>query len=134
MKWLLLGAIYLYRGLPARFKRQCLFKETCSSVVARVARECGFWPGLRALKTRVSQCRPGYLVYFDNEVKSWRVRFANGSISKSPYVADFVLDPYRDMSLQTWVTGDYSLYVRDESARTVVPTRGDSEALPETLG
>lgn len=102
MKWCLLGAIYLYRWLPARFKRQCLFKETCSSFVARVARESGFWPGLRALRTRVPQCRPGYFVYFDSEVKSWHVRFANGSVCDSTQVANFVLRPYRNLSLHTW--------------------------------
>jgi hypothetical protein len=102
MKWCLLGAIYLYRWLPARFKRQCLFKETCSSFVARVVRESGFWPGLRALRTRVSQCRPGYLVYFESEVMGWQVRFANGSVCDSTQVANFVLTPYRNLSLHTW--------------------------------
>jgi putative component of membrane protein insertase Oxa1/YidC/SpoIIIJ protein YidD len=97
MKLLLLGVIYYYRWLPARFKRRCLFKETCSSFVERVAREAGFWPGLRALRTRVSQCKPGYLVYFDSEAKDWQVRFANGSISPSAHVADFVLNSYREM-------------------------------------
>ena len=106
MKWFLIGTIYLYRCVPARFKRQCLFKETCSSYVARVARESGVWPGLRALRTRVSQCKPGYFVYFDNEVKSWHVRFANGSVSNSSHVAGFVLSPYRDVFLRTWTPSD----------------------------
>lgn len=102
MKWLLIGLINLYRWLPDRFKRQCLFKETCSLLVTRVARESGFWPGLRALRTRVSQCRPGYLVYFNSEAKSWDVRFTNGSVSNSSDVADFILNPYRDIPLRRW--------------------------------
>lgn len=108
MKWFLIGTVCLYRRVPARFKRQCLFKETCSSFVARVARESGFFLGLLALRTRVSQCRPGYLVYFDIELKDWHVRLANGSISNSSQVAGFVLSPYCDMSVRTWATSDYS--------------------------
>jgi putative component of membrane protein insertase Oxa1/YidC/SpoIIIJ protein YidD len=106
MKWLLIGLINLYRLLPDRFKRQCLFKETCSLLVTRVARESGFWRGLRALRTRVSQCRPGYLVYFNSESSGWDVRFTNGSVSNSSDVADFVLNPYRHFSLRTWANFD----------------------------
>lgn len=133
MKWFLLGAISLYRRLPARFKRQCLFRETCSSFVARVARESGFWPGLRALRTRVSQCRPGYLVYFDNEVKGWHVRFKNGSVSNSSHLADFVLNPYRDLSLRTWAA-DGAASSCDASVLTASPGKsGDCETLPGFL-
>jgi len=102
MKWLVLGAISLYRRLPASFKRQCLFKETCSSFVGRVVRESGLWPGLCALRIRVSQCRPGYQVYFDCQTKSWHVRFKNGLVSNSSQLADVILDPYRDLPTNTW--------------------------------
>jgi putative component of membrane protein insertase Oxa1/YidC/SpoIIIJ protein YidD len=103
MKWFLLVAIYLYKRLPVRFKRQCLFEETCSTIVARVARESGLRPALRALRTRISLCQPGYLVYYDNDTKEWRVRFANGSTSKtnSGQLADLVLSPYRHLSVHT---------------------------------
>ena len=99
MKWFLLGAIYFYGWLPARFKRHCLFKQTCSLFVARVAREFGFWPGLRALRTRLSECRPGYVVFFDSDDSDWHVRFANGSVSNSSEIADFVLRPYLRMEV-----------------------------------
>jgi putative component of membrane protein insertase Oxa1/YidC/SpoIIIJ protein YidD len=120
MKWFLIGAIYLYRCLPARFKRQCLFKETCSSLVTRVARESGLWLGLLALRTRVSQCRPGYLVYFDNEVDGWHVRFANGSVSKSSHIADFVLGPYTRTFPRPWSIDEATAPISDESDLTVV--------------
>lgn len=106
MKWILVGVIHVYRWLPARLKRQCLFKETCSSFVDRVVRESGFWQGLRALRTRVAECQPGYLVYFDNEAKGWQVRFANGSVSNSSHIADFVLSPYRAASFHTRTDSD----------------------------
>jgi len=96
MKWCILGAIYLYRRLPFPFKRQCLFKETCSSFVARMAHEFGGWMALRGLWSRLSQCRPGYRVYFDIYTMDWRIQFANGEISDAGNVADFVLAPYRD--------------------------------------
>ena len=104
MKWLLVAVINIYRWLPDRIKRQCLFKETCSSLVARVTRESGFWHGFRTLRTRVSQCRPGYLVYFDAEVEGWKVRLADGSVSTNSDLADFVLSPYRNVSVRRWTT------------------------------
>ena len=99
MKWCLLAAIYLYRRLPVRFKRQCLFKETCSVFVARIARESGSWPALRGLATRLSQCRPGYTVYFDNRLRDWQVRLVSGDVADASCIADVILEPYRDLHL-----------------------------------
>ena len=123
MKWFLIGAISLYRRLPAGFKRQCLFRETCSSFVARVSRESGLWPGLRALRTRVSQCQPGYQVYFDSEAKSWRVRFKNGWVSNSSLLADFILDPYRDLPVHTWAASDGAAHARGASVLIASPEK-----------
>lgn len=120
MKWFLLGAISFYQSLPARLRPQCLFRETCSSYVRRVTRESGVLAGLRALKTRVSQCRPGYVVFFDNEFKCWRVRFANGAVSNSPHVADFVLEPYIHASLRPWAADEVTAHINDESDLTVI--------------
>lgn len=129
MKWLLVAVINVYRWLPDLIKRQCLFKETCSSFVARVTRESGFWPGLRALSTRLSQCRPGYFVYFDGEIKDWQVRFANGSVSHSSDLADFVLSPYRNVSLRTWTACD----VPSVESRVLTLSPEESGAIEETL-
>jgi putative component of membrane protein insertase Oxa1/YidC/SpoIIIJ protein YidD len=125
MKWFLLGAISLYRRLPIRFKRQCLFRETCSSYIGRVAREFGFLPGLQAFRTRVSQCKPGYLVFFDNQFNRWHVRFANGSVSNSCHVADFVLAPYIGISLQPWAPDKATGHAGDGNDLTVVTRVSD---------
>lgn len=106
MRWLLIRVIRLYRKLPGWFKRKCLFKETCSSHVLRVTRESGFWPGMRNLTIRMSQCRKGYVVLFDGNVKRWIVRFANGSVAGSNEVADFVLAPYTAFSVGMWNSDD----------------------------
>ena len=108
MKWLLVAVINLYRWLPNLINRQCLFKETCSSFVERVARESGFWPGLRSWRARVSQCRPGYLVYFDSEINDWQVRFADGSVPNTSDLADFILSPYRTISVSEVHRVDFS--------------------------
>jgi len=101
MKWLLIGVIHLYRSLPHCFKRKCLFKETCSLHVLRMTRESGFRMGIRNLRIRMAQCRTGYVVLFDGDVKHWVVRFANGSIAGRAEVADFVLAPYMNFSVRT---------------------------------
>jgi hypothetical protein len=94
----------VYRWLPAFFKRKCLFKETCSAHVLRMAYESGLRVGLLTLRKRVSQCRPGYSVLFDAEINCWRVCFADGSVANSAQVADFVLEPYSTLPVQTWTT------------------------------
>jgi uncharacterized protein len=91
MKWTLIGVIHLYRRLPPSFKRKCLFKETCSSHVLRMTRASGFCVGLRSLRLRILQCRPGYVVFFDNDENHWAVRFADGSTANRDQLADFVL-------------------------------------------
>ena len=99
MKWLLISAIHLYKKLPRWFKRKCIFKETCSSHVLRMTRESGFRAGMRNLTIRMLQCRRGYVVLFDGNLKHWVVRFANGSVAGSGEVADFVLAPYTPFSV-----------------------------------
>lgn len=99
MRWLLIGVIHLYRRLPPFFKRKCLFKETCSAHVLRLTRQSGFLVGLRTLKIRMMQCRPGYVVFFDPDLQHWGVRFANASVAKRDELADFVFAPVAMMQL-----------------------------------
>ena len=98
MKWVLIGLIHLYRRLPPFFKRKCLFKITCSSHVLEMTRASGFWCGLCSLRLRMFQCRPGYVIFFDNEKQHWAVRFANGSVANSEEVADFILAPTLELN------------------------------------
>ena len=102
MKLLLIGVIRLYRALPRFLNRECLFKETCSSHVLRVTRESGFRAGVRSLKMRMLQCRPGYVVLFDGNTQQWTIHFANGSVAKRDELADFLLGPYLNFSVRTF--------------------------------
>lgn len=61
MKSLLLAAIRFYWfAWPALRRRRCLFRETCSKHVYRITERRGLMAGLRALRTRTQQCRPGF--------------------------------------------------------------------------
>ena len=51
---------FYWKAFPVRFRKQCLFRETCSHYVYRRAQEQGFSGGLNALVLRFRQCRPGY--------------------------------------------------------------------------
>lgn len=95
MRWVLIFFIGLYRLLPDRLKRDCLFKETCSLFVLRAAKERGFLAGCRAMIKRFARCRPGYLVYYHYPANDWQVEFVDGATVGSAEVADFVLAPYR---------------------------------------
>ena len=61
MKFLLLALIHLYRRLVRPFfKATCLFRESCSVYVERETKKNGFQAGLKALRFRFQNCRPGY--------------------------------------------------------------------------
>lgn len=70
MKYLLLFVIRSYWFLvPPGERKKCLFKETCSIHVYRVTKQQGLFSGLKALQTRVKNCRPGYQVVNEGELK-----------------------------------------------------------------
>ena len=94
MGWMLICFIRLYRALPDRIKRRCLFKETCSLFILRVTREAGFFAGCRAMAYRFTRCRPRYSVSYDYTCADWRVEFANGTRAEPVEIADFILGPY----------------------------------------
>jgi len=52
--------IRLYWLIPKRFRRDCLYKESCSKHVYRIISEEGFSKGIRALKHRINTCQPHY--------------------------------------------------------------------------
>lgn len=58
----LLLAIRIYWLMPGRFRRTCLFKETCSHHVFRITKEQGFHNGIQALRKRYTQCCPTYSI------------------------------------------------------------------------
>lgn len=55
-----LGVRFYWQWWPHRWKRSCLFRESCSQFVYRVAGESGSLAGLGAFWYRVRTCRPGY--------------------------------------------------------------------------
>lgn len=63
MRQLVLIAIRAYQVLtPKRFRGNCLFLETCSNHVYRITKERGVAEGMKALRYRYLNCRPGYQV------------------------------------------------------------------------
>ncbi|HEY0378378.1 MAG TPA: membrane protein insertion efficiency factor YidD [Pyrinomonadaceae bacterium] len=95
MRWLLVFPIKVYRLIPPKFKRRCLFRETCSLFVMRAAMEGGLLAGCRALGHRFVRCRPKYSVSYDNASRAWIVILADGSAATGAEMADFVIEPYR---------------------------------------
>lgn len=70
MKSLLLFAIRIYRVLiPESIRPKCLFKESCSKHIFRIAKEKGFIAGIKALRYRFKNCRPNYYLIENNGKK-----------------------------------------------------------------
>lgn len=63
MKFILLGLIHTYRRyIKPYYPKTCLYKESCSIYVERVARQDGFRAGIKALRYRIANCKPGYII------------------------------------------------------------------------
>jgi len=94
VSWALLLAIRLYWIVwPARWRRSCLYRESCSRYVYRAAREAGLAAGFRALRERARTCRPGYgIVRRGGE--AWLV-LADGSMLSASEASATAVQPLR---------------------------------------
>lgn len=110
MKRLLRVAIRLYRATwPKRWRRQCLFRESCSSYVDRVTKEEGLLEGLAALVRRARACRPGYRVTTASDGRIGLL-LRDGTFLPGDEVARAVMAPYR----QQLSAFEQSLSLQDE--------------------
>ena len=67
MKLLIIGLIRAYRILIRPiYPKTCLYKESCSIHVERIARHDGTRAGLKALRYRMANCRSGYHILKDD--------------------------------------------------------------------
>jgi len=97
MKFLILLAIRIYWWIPTKLHQRCIFRETCSHYVYRIASKHGFWAGIMAFKERNDLCRPGYIVY--KSLGRYYMKTANGTIIEEKDIALTELPPYNDKVL-----------------------------------
>ena len=94
MKYLLLAAVRAYWAIwPRHLNRGCLYRETCSQHVYRLALECGVAAGLLAFLSRIRTCRPGYTV--STVENALGLILCDGSFLPDHLVAEDVLTPIR---------------------------------------
>lgn len=73
MRRIILSMIQIYWLAPARWKRSCLFKVSCSHHVYTTIQTKGLKEGIEQLLKRYRQCRPGYSIYTSDDKKEWVV-------------------------------------------------------------
>lgn len=89
MRLALIAAVHLYWRLwPARWTRRCIFRESCSRHVHRVALQEGGVAAFAALLRRYRQCRPGYGRLQVGEDRT--LLLADGSCVGQPEIAETV--------------------------------------------
>lgn len=90
MRYFLLVAIHLYwRILPPAKRQSCLFRESCSRHVYRMAKEKGIFEGLKAFNKRVRQCKPGYHVHYQEN--SVELELRDKTILKQDEISEMIL-------------------------------------------
>jgi len=98
MRYLIIAAIQLYRKIvPPESRKRCLFRESCSAHVERVAREMGCKAAFRALIKRQRCCRPGYGFQFLPETHTWELVCMDGSRFGENELAAHIVLEYQTM-------------------------------------
>ena len=81
MKYFLLLIIKIYwKLIPPSCRRSCLFAESCSRYVYRIAQEKGFLSGIRAFKERHKKCKPGYKIGYNSSDDTTELLLVDGTI------------------------------------------------------
>lgn len=95
MRYLLIWAIHLYRRLvPPERRRRCLFRESCSMHIERIAREAGTLAAMLAMVKRLRSCRPGYGFHVLQENNRWELLCKDGSRFPQSDVASHIVAEY----------------------------------------
>ena len=97
MKYLLLLAIRIYWKIPTKLHQHCIFRETCSHYVYRIASEQGIFAAFKAIRERNELCRPGYIVY--KSLGHYYLKTANGTIFEEGDIALSELPPINNKIL-----------------------------------
>jgi uncharacterized protein len=92
MKWLILLTIKTYWiTIPEKYRKTCLFKESCSHFVYRVTKQRGFLCGTAAFFQRRKKCRPGYEMMF-SDTSIIRIKLVDGSFISKNELSDQLLN------------------------------------------
>jgi uncharacterized protein len=83
MKVLLQILIRLYWLVPKQWRRRCVFKESCSAYIFRIASQEGFLKALKAFKERRHQCRPNYSLFATEDGKEWVILSDQSVVERS---------------------------------------------------
>lgn len=95
MRYVLLAAIRAYWLLwPRHRNRGCIYRETCSHHVYRIAIEEGFVAGVNALLHRVRTCRPGYRP--SSDASGLGLILNDGSFLPMALAAESIMSPIQE--------------------------------------
>lgn len=102
MRYLIIWLIWMYRIIvPPQRRNTCLFRESCSIYVERVARDIGCIAALRAFVSRYHCCRPGYSFDIDTGNNKWQLVCSDGSRFFESEVAFHIIDEFSTIIAQT---------------------------------
>ena len=99
MKYFILIIIKAYQLLILKkFRRKCLFNESCSNYVLRITMQNGFTSGIKAFKYRFNNCRSNYYL-LDIKGKTILVTNTCEMIEEELIAKKFLVDFKRNIRL-----------------------------------
>jgi putative component of membrane protein insertase Oxa1/YidC/SpoIIIJ protein YidD len=92
-RYLVFLAIRIYWLLiPSRWRRTCIFRQSCSQYVYHMTAQHGLLAGWRAFVQRWRTCRPHY--HLERHDGNICIRLADGSLANAQELSDSVLSQY----------------------------------------
>lgn len=95
MRFILLFLIQLYwRIIPEDKRRYCIFEESCSRFVYRITATRGLIKGLKALRGRFKQCRPGYVLSKNKSLNVFELHLKDGSTIRDKEISARIVEQF----------------------------------------
>ena len=93
MKNILIWGIRLYQNyLPNRYKRCCLFRESCSMYSIRKIGQDGVIVGMASTVRRIQRCRPGFTI--THQKGEMGIILTNGEFVAADELSPEIISPY----------------------------------------
>lgn len=90
-KLLLLIIISYWKIIPAKNRKRCIFKISCSNYVYQETKSNGFLAGIKALKYRYENCRHGFELFENPMDGTMQLILPKGGILNQDGIAERLL-------------------------------------------
>ncbi|APG60641.1 membrane protein insertion efficiency factor YidD [Christiangramia salexigens] len=92
MRYLLLALIEFYWKIVPKYRQErCIFRQPCSKYLSKKTRNEGFVEGIKAIKYRYRNCRPGFSLLTNPVTGELNMLLPNDDIVEEKNIAKYLI-------------------------------------------